>query len=100
MTKYVKVAFFRGTSLRPLPPGESKQKDVRYLHVHEGDPLDEELVASWIRQAVGTARRGSLRPATRSGRRIGNHHEESDNHHEEEQGRLGGRERGRALPRN
>ena len=54
LTKYVKVAFFRGMSLRPVPPGESKQKDVRYLHIHEdpGAPgLDEELVASWIRQA-------------------------------------------------
>jgi hypothetical protein len=51
MTKYVKVAFFRGTSLRPLPPVESKQKDVRYLHIHEGEKLDEELVASWIKQA-------------------------------------------------
>ena len=51
ITKYVKVAFFRGTSLRPLPPVESKQKDVRYLHIHEDDQLDEELVASWIRQA-------------------------------------------------
>ncbi len=50
-TKYVKVAFFRGTSLRPLPPGESKDKNTRYLHIHEDDQLDEELVASWIRQA-------------------------------------------------
>jgi hypothetical protein len=51
-TKYVKVAFFRGTSLRPVPPGESKIQDVRYLDVHEDDRLDEELVASWIRQAA------------------------------------------------
>ena len=50
-TKYVKVAFFRGASLRPLPPGESKQKEVRYLDVHADDQLDEELVASWIQQA-------------------------------------------------
>jgi hypothetical protein len=50
-TKYVKVAFFRGTSLRPLPPGESKNKDTRYLDIHEDHKLDEELVASWIRQA-------------------------------------------------
>jgi hypothetical protein len=49
--KYVKVTFFRGTSLRPLPPGESKHKEVRYLDIHEDDQLDEELVASWIRQA-------------------------------------------------
>ena len=52
LTKYVKVAFFRGMSLRPLPPGESKDKNVRYLNIHEDDPLDEELVASWIRQAA------------------------------------------------
>jgi hypothetical protein len=50
-TKYVKVAFFRGKSLRPLPPGASKHKDVRYLDIHEDDPLDEKLVAHWIRQA-------------------------------------------------
>jgi hypothetical protein len=50
-TKYVKVAFFRGTSLRPLPPGESKHNEVRYLDIHEDDQLDEVLVASWIRQA-------------------------------------------------
>ena len=50
-TKYVKVAFFRGTSLRPVPPGESKSKDTRYLDIHEDDKFDEELVASWIRQA-------------------------------------------------
>jgi len=51
ITKYVKVAFFRGTSVRPFPPGESKQKDVRYLDIYEDDQLDEELLASWIRQA-------------------------------------------------
>jgi hypothetical protein len=49
--KYVKVAFVRGASLRPLPPGESKQKDVRYLDIREGEPLDEKLVSSWVRQA-------------------------------------------------
>ena len=52
MTKYVKVAFFRGAALRPLPPVASKQKDVRYFHIHEGEPIDEELVANWIRQAA------------------------------------------------
>ena len=50
--KYVKVAFFRGRSLRPLPPGESKQKDARYLDIYEDDPLDGKLVASWIKQAA------------------------------------------------
>ena len=42
---------FRGTLLRPLLPGESKHKDVRYLDIHEHDHLDEELMASWIQQA-------------------------------------------------
>ena len=51
LTKYIKVSFFRGTSLRPVPPGESTQKEVRYLNIHEDDQLDEALVASWIRQA-------------------------------------------------
>jgi hypothetical protein len=50
-TKYVKVAFFRGTSLRPVPPGESKQKEVRYLDIHEGDQLDEAQLAAWVKQA-------------------------------------------------
>ena len=49
--KYVKVAFFRGASLRPLPPGDSRHKEVRYLDIHEDDQLDEELVAGWVRQA-------------------------------------------------
>src|SRR5262245_38496821 len=49
--KYIKVGFFRGTSLRPLPPGESKQKEVRYLDIHEDDPLDEAQFASWVKQA-------------------------------------------------
>jgi hypothetical protein len=50
-TRYVKVAFFRGTSLRPLPPGESKHKDVRYLDIHEDDRLDEAQLAAWVKQA-------------------------------------------------
>ena len=50
-TKYIKVAFFRGTSLRPVPPGESKQKEVRYLDIHEDDQLDEAQFASWVKQA-------------------------------------------------
>ncbi len=52
VAKYVKVAFLRGTSLSPVPPGESKQKEVRYLHLYEGDPIDEQLVASWVCQAA------------------------------------------------
>ena len=50
-TKYVKVAFFRGTSLRPLPPGESKGKDTRYLDIHEDDQLDEAQLVAWVKQA-------------------------------------------------
>ena len=49
--KYVKVAFFKGASLDPLPPGESRQKDVRYLDIHEGDKLDESQFIDWARQA-------------------------------------------------
>jgi hypothetical protein len=51
-TKYVKVAFFRGSSLRPVPPGASKSKDTRYLNILEDDSLDEQLVGSWIKQAA------------------------------------------------
>ena len=36
-TKYIKVALFRGTSLRPVPPGESKEKEVRYMNIHEDE---------------------------------------------------------------
>ena len=50
-TKYVKIAFFRGTSLRPVPPGESKHKEVRYLDIHEDDQLDEAQFAAWVKQA-------------------------------------------------
>src|SRR5687767_5972758 len=48
--KYIKVAFFRGTSLRPVPPGESKHKEVRYLDIYEGE-LDEAQFVTWVKQA-------------------------------------------------
>lgn len=51
-TKYIKVAFFRGSSLSPLPPGASKHQEVRYLDLHEGQALDEAQLASWIKQAA------------------------------------------------
>jgi hypothetical protein len=51
-THYVKVAFFRGTSLIPLPPGESKHKEVRYLDIRKDDQLDEAQLAAWVRQAA------------------------------------------------
>ena len=50
-TRYVKVTFFRGTSLRPLPPGASKHKDVRYFDLREGE-LDEAQMAAWVKQAA------------------------------------------------
>lgn len=49
--KYVKVAFFRGAALSPLPPGPSKQKEVRYLDIHEGTALDEKQFTDWVKQA-------------------------------------------------
>ena len=51
-TKYVKVGFFRGTSLRPVPPGASKLKEVRYLDIHGNDQIDEKQLATWIKQAA------------------------------------------------
>ena len=51
MTKYVKVAFFRGAELEPVPPVGSKQPLVRYFHIHEGDEPDEAQFADWVRQA-------------------------------------------------
>jgi hypothetical protein len=51
-THYVKVTFFRGTSLRPVPPGPSKHKGVRYIDIHEGDELDEAQMATWVKQAA------------------------------------------------
>lgn len=50
-TNYVKVAFFRGTSLKPVPPVESKSQDTRYFHIHEGDVFDEAQLAAWVKQA-------------------------------------------------
>jgi hypothetical protein len=50
-TGYIKVTFFRGASLRPVPPGESKQEDVRYLDIHQDDALDEASFIAWVKQA-------------------------------------------------
>jgi len=49
--KYVKLAFFRGASLNPVPPGTSKQKEVRYLDIREDDQIDEAQLAQWVKQA-------------------------------------------------
>jgi len=51
MTKYIKVAFFRGAALDPVPPGKSKQEHVRYLDIYEDTPLDEARFADWVTQA-------------------------------------------------
>ncbi|MND07319.1 hypothetical protein D3C83_292170 [compost metagenome] len=48
----MKVTFFNGASLQPLPPGTSKHKDVRYLDVREDDEIDEAQLTSWIKQAA------------------------------------------------
>lgn len=49
--RYVKVGFFRGAELAPMPPGASKHKDVRYLDIHEDDAIDEAQLSRWVRQA-------------------------------------------------
>ena len=51
-TRYVKVAFFRGASLRPVPPGASKSKDTRYIDIHEGDVLEEGQMANLRRRVL------------------------------------------------
>jgi hypothetical protein len=51
-TRYVKVTFFRGASLRPVPPGPSKDKNTRYLDIHEDDELDEAQLGAWVKQAA------------------------------------------------
>ncbi len=50
-TNYVKVAFFRGAALHPMPPGSSRHEHVRYLDIREGDALDEAQLAPWVNQA-------------------------------------------------
>lgn len=49
-TRYVKVTFFRGTSLQPVPPGKSKHREVRYLDIHEGDNFESQFT-EWVKQA-------------------------------------------------
>jgi hypothetical protein len=51
-TRYVKVTFFQGTSLRPLPPGPSKHEHVRTIDIHEHDELDESQMSTWVKQAA------------------------------------------------
>lgn len=49
--KYIKIAFFRGTSLHPIPPVASKSRDTRYFHIHENDTLDAAQFTAWVKQA-------------------------------------------------
>jgi hypothetical protein len=51
-TRYVKLTFFQGGSLKPMPPGASKHAEVRYLDIREGEPIDEGQLAGWIGQAA------------------------------------------------
>ena len=51
-THYVRVTFFRGTSLRPIPPGASKSKETRYVDIGESDKPDEAQMATWVKQAA------------------------------------------------
>ena len=49
---YIKIGFFRGTSLKPMPPGESKGEEMRYLDLHESDVRDEAQMTKWVKQAA------------------------------------------------
>jgi hypothetical protein len=51
-TKFVRLAFFRGIGLKPLPPGTSKLPNVRYLDIREGDEIDVAQLADWLDQAA------------------------------------------------
>jgi hypothetical protein len=61
-TRYVKVTFFRGASLHPVPPGPSKDRNTRYVDIHEGDELDEVQMTNWVKQAAALP--GFLAPRT------------------------------------
>ena len=50
--RYIKLAFFNGAGLEPLPPIDAKDPGTRYFHIHEGETLDEKQLADWIRQAA------------------------------------------------
>ena len=50
-TKYIKVTFFRGAELTPLPPVGSKDPNTRYLHITEDDAFDEAQFTAWVKQA-------------------------------------------------
>jgi hypothetical protein len=50
-TRYLKITFFRGTSLKPIPPEPSKSGDTRYAHLQEGE-FDEAQLSAWVKQAA------------------------------------------------
>jgi hypothetical protein len=53
LTKYVKVTFFAGMSLRPIPPGGTpKSKEARWIDIYEDDEFDEARMATWVKQAA------------------------------------------------
>ncbi len=52
LNRYIKVAFFQGAHLHPLPPVQSTQADVRYLHLHEGEELDVVQFSDWVLQST------------------------------------------------
>ena len=51
-TRYVKLAFFNGAELEPMPPGASKSAEVRYLDIHADDAIDDAQLSSWFIQAA------------------------------------------------
>jgi hypothetical protein len=52
LTRYVKVTFFKGAQLQPVPPGAGKDKDARWIDIYEDDTLDEVQFVSWVQQAA------------------------------------------------
>lgn len=63
LTRYIKVAFFSGAALQPPPPVESKNEGTRYVHLFEGEPLDEALLERWIQQAAALPATGKWSPS-------------------------------------
>ncbi len=53
LTKYVKITFFKGTFLVPIPPGGTpKSKEARWIDIRQGEDVDEARVVDWVRQAA------------------------------------------------
>jgi hypothetical protein len=52
-SRCVKVTFFRGALLRPLPPGGTPRSgEARWIDLHENDVFDEAQMAAWVMQAA------------------------------------------------